>query len=151
MNLCICCSLGLNRWRTVISWFNYSEWKIDKIRLEGYCPPNLEGKCPPNSIFRMVRILIKESKLQLMNLKLQIQVLRNNGQCLRWPPIFQKRCLWRVSSKSRDSPLLPNFDFRLKITGSCPIYICKLISLSIYIDIISSICLSIYLSWLEKP
>ena len=77
-----------------------------------------------------------------MNLKLQIQELRNNGQCLRWPPIFQKRCLWRFSSKSRYSPLLPNFDFRLKITGFCPIYICRLIPLSLYIDIISSIYLS---------
>lgn len=78
-----------------------------------------------------------------MNLKLQIQMLRNNGQCLRWSSIFQKRCIWRVSSMSKYSPLLPNFHFRLKITGSCRIYICRLISLSIYIDIISFIYLSI--------
>ena len=78
-----------------------------------------------------------------MNLKLQIQMLRNNGQCLRWPSTFQKRCIWRVSSKSKYSPLLSSFHFRLKITGSCRLYICRLISLSIYIGIISLIYLSI--------
>ena len=56
-----------------------------------------------------------------MNLKLQIQMLRNNGQCLRWPPIFQNnyyitfdysRQVFAVASHSNtESKMIPHLLF----------------------------------------